>query len=56
MSEISSGWGTCCWSRMQGQAAPVWEMGWKRSVKGGEQGGDIKSPKFNQRMSRRVNN
>lgn len=39
LGEISSGWGTCCWSRtgcMQGQAAPTWEMGWMTRVKGGE--------------------
>lgn len=34
MGEISSGWGTCCWSRMQGQAVPVWDMDWKSRVKG----------------------
>lgn len=60
MRSAVADWGTCCCSRMQGQAAPVWEMGWKSRVKGGEQGGDrVKggaSLKFNQRLSRRVNN
>ena len=57
LGEISSGWGTRCWSRtgcMRGQAAPMWEMGWRTRVKGGEQGAGTKSPESTQRLSRRV--
>lgn len=41
---------------MRGEAGPVWEMGWRTRVKAGEQGAGTKSPKLNQRLSRRVHN
>lgn len=57
LGETITGWGTCCWSRtgcMQGQAAPIWEMGWMTRVKGGEQSEGTKSPRSDQSLSRRV--